>query len=157
MKDAGESSKGGEFPVLKFSTGGKKFAFRLSTVDGVFEGRSKHSLPRGENSALAGLVNINGELVILVDSAKLFGADAKVPEENRPLILWGGDGKRFALSVDSIDGIGSVNAVDLKGCPEASDSETENFAEKIFGGGESETVSLLDHELLNMAIEKRHL
>lgn len=98
--------------VVVFRLSEEWLALPVGSFQEVAELRSIHSLPHRRNSAVLGIVNVRGELLVCVSLAKLLGiedrktADRGLRTSAFPrLIVVGNGDKRIAFGVDEMHGI----------------------------------------------------
>ncbi|MER8563638.1 chemotaxis protein CheW [Mesorhizobium sp. M0578] len=111
--EAVENAEGSAFQtVVVFRLGEEWLALPVGCFQEVAELRSIHSLPHRRNSAVLGIVNVRGELLVCVSLAKLLGVDDRKTwvQDTRTkafprLIVVGNSDKRVAFAVDEMHGI----------------------------------------------------
>ncbi len=137
---------------LVFTCAGTHFALAADAIAEISGRRTPHRIPYRTNSAIEGIVNINGELVAAVSVSRLLGMPDTPPaadEKNAAMVLCSGKSGRFAVGADSLSGV--------KYFPEGAGSPPgggeSSFVEKVFNAGGG-AVKLLDFELLAEAVSK---
>jgi purine-binding chemotaxis protein CheW len=99
--------------VLAFSLAGESFGVETSYVREACQLRDLTALPCTP-PFIAGVMNLRGQILAVVDLRKLFELPAKgITELNRVLVLAAG-GAELGLLADSIDGVRSVAAAELQ-------------------------------------------
>ena len=101
--------------LLLFELGGERFALRLAELDEVASVDNGAMLPNAP-SLVAGLSNLRGELLLLIDLGQLLGvrAQPRIGTGNRTLILKDGVGHRCGLMVDAMLQVLSTEEADLR-------------------------------------------
>ncbi len=130
------------------------FAFPASAVSEISKHKMIHRIPHRLDAALEGIVNINGELVIVLAILRLLGLSSYALGDfkNSMIIVCKSGHERFAFRVDSILGMkffDDAHAI-------AKTDGDSNYVEKSFSMGD-DIVHLLDFELLSDAILKRKI
>jgi chemotaxis-related protein WspD len=107
-----------------FRIGAEWLALSPTNLQEVVESRPIHSVPRGRNDTLLGLVNIRGELLVCVALDKVLGLEKTGSEKlnskrgiYRRMVVAGCEGQRFVFSVEEVHGIQWFNSNELKGIP----------------------------------------
>lgn len=90
------------FDVFAFTVVGRGYAVELRYVGEVLPRAAISRLPWAP-PALVGVTNVRGDIVVVVDPARLLGI-GEVPVD-RPVVILDPDGHRFGLLVDAVDGI----------------------------------------------------
>ncbi|MDX8451142.1 chemotaxis protein CheW [Mesorhizobium sp. VK9D] len=99
--------------VVLFRLGEEWLALPVGIFREVAESRRVHSLPHRRNSAVLGIANVRGELLICLSLAELLGiAERKEGEQGTPskafrrlVVVGERDDKRVAFTVDEIHGL----------------------------------------------------
>ncbi|RWP07073.1 chemotaxis protein CheW [Mesorhizobium sp.] len=111
---AGIDPAGGEAlqTAVLFRLGEEWLALPVGIFHEVAESRRVHSLPHRRNSALLGIANVRGELLICLSLAELLGIGERKEGEQgtrtkvfRRLVVVGESDKRVAFTVDEIHGL----------------------------------------------------
>jgi chemotaxis-related protein WspD len=107
---------------LAFRVQGEYLALPAHVVQEVTEYRPVRSLPHRRNDAVLGLINLRGELVILLSPARVLG----IPQSSAPatghvhfprFLVIGTAERRMALTVDQIYGFWRYTGTDLREMP----------------------------------------
>ncbi|MER9580856.1 chemotaxis protein CheW [Mesorhizobium sp. M0276] len=98
--------------AILFRLGEEWLALPVAIFHEVAESRPIHSLPHRRNSAVLGIANVRGELLICLSLAELLGIDdvqngepGRQAKSFRRLVVVGERDKRVAFMVDEIHGI----------------------------------------------------
>ncbi|MGO4405963.1 chemotaxis protein CheW [Bosea sp. RAF48] len=110
--------------VLIFRLGAEWLALPAAACQEIAEPRPIHSLPHRRSTAVRGIVNVRGELLVCVALSELLGIDADaVPRTSeritafRRLIVVGAEGPRSAFEVDEVHGLHSFDRNELGTAP----------------------------------------
>ena len=130
----------------------------MRAVSEVARDRFIHRIPHKGDGVISGLANINGELVIAVDIARLLGiGGCETPSSDSVRMLVCSSGEdRFAFRVEKIAGMALVETDRLRGVPVTLEKSLGGFVEKIFDFN-GERYGVVDFELLVHAIIRNHL
>ena len=145
-------------PYFLFKCEGENLAIDMKAISEVGRDRFVHKIPHKASAVISGLANINGELVIAVDIAKLFGlkpSESARQESMRMIVCSSGDDK-FAFRVEKISGMALVDASLLRDVPVTLEKSLGGFIEKTFDWN-SERYGVVDFELFIHAITRSHL
>jgi len=92
--------------AMVFRVGAEWLALPSSWVGEVVPLRTIHSLPHRAGRALAGLVNVRGELLPCFSLERVLGAEATTtPSASRRLIVAGQGARRLVFRVDEVFGV----------------------------------------------------
>jgi purine-binding chemotaxis protein CheW len=98
------------FEVLAFTVAGRGYAVELRCVGEVLPRAAISRLPWAP-PALVGVANVRGDIVVVVDTARLLGiGELRV---DGPVVILDPDGYRFGLLVDAVDGMTWIAAATL--------------------------------------------
>jgi chemotaxis-related protein WspD len=129
-------------------------------VQEVIDRRSVHSLPHRGNKAVQGLVNIRGELIILVSLADVLGIvqdDTARTDKNHiafaRLLVVGSAKRHIALPVNEVHGILRYMAHDLSDIPSTLAESHASFSTGIFKW-RNRPVGLLDPDRLLIELDR---
>lgn len=105
--------------VLVLRMGSEWFALRTQVFDEISRYQKPYTLPFRSGTLLAGLVNVNGELLLCISLEAALGLQ---PEETKPsersrICVVGNGSERFAFRVDEILGVRQVPRVALRPVP----------------------------------------
>lgn len=108
--------------VIIFRLGSEWFALDTTLLQEIAEHRPMHSLPHRRMGIVLGLVNVRGELLLLVALSRLLQPGNAVPEISlqrhfHRLLVIGTDANRFAFPVDEVHGVHRFNQEDLEPPP----------------------------------------
>ncbi|MER9330546.1 chemotaxis protein CheW [Mesorhizobium sp. M0152] len=112
-REVGSAAEADAFrTAILFRLGEEWLALPVTIFHEVAESRPIHSLPHRRNSAVLGIANVRGELLICLSLAELLGIDEVQSGEHgrqaksfRRLVVVGERDKRVAFMVDEIYGI----------------------------------------------------
>lgn len=92
--------------ALVFRAGGEWLALPTAWVSEIAPPRAVHSLPHRRNAALAGIVNVRGELLPCLLIEGVLGLEPSPSRAStRRLCVAGGAGRRLAFPVDEVQGV----------------------------------------------------
>ena len=106
--------------VLILRVGSEWFALRTQVFHEVLAYQKPYVVPFRSGSLLAGMVNVNGELVLCVSLEAALGisSESKAKTAGRPRLCVVGNGhERFAFSVDEILGVRRVPSARIQPVP----------------------------------------
>ena len=124
----------------------------------VAERRPIHSLPHRRRSAVLGLVNVRGELLICVSLGRLLGLEnAAIHQTGRScldrLLVVNWEGSRVAFPVDDIHGILRFQEQDLKDPPATLSKSNLSFTKGVLPW-QGRFVGFLDPSVLFPALDR---
>jgi purine-binding chemotaxis protein CheW len=125
--------------LLLFSVGGRVFGSELEVVREIIPCRSATRLP-GAPAYVAGLINLRGTLVTVVDLGLRLGG-AAVDRETGSIVIVEHGAKLAGLAVDEVSDVQSLDAADLEA---AAGSEGDGGIVRGVGRAGGETVVVLD-------------
>ena len=103
----------GRLEVLAFSVSGETYGVETCHVREVCQLKDLTAVPCTP-PFIAGVMNLRGRILAIVDPRKFFGLPARgLTELNRVIVLRGGDNE-LGLLVDAIEAVRSVHASDLQ-------------------------------------------
>lgn len=110
--------------VLIFRLGAEWLCLPAGACREIAEPRQIHSLPHRRSSAVRGIVNVRGELLVCVTLTELLGIDAAAAPRTgrrltafRRLVVIGEEGRRCAFEVDEVHGLHSHDRRSLGAVP----------------------------------------
>lgn len=128
--------------VLAFVVAGRAYAVELGYVSEVVSGAAISRLPWAP-LALVGVINVRGQIVVVMDVARLLGIGAT--RVDGPIVICDPEGHRFGVLVDAVDGMAWIAAATY--APAASD---DDVARDLVLGVTASTV-VLDARALSKA------
>lgn len=137
--------------VFVFRLGGEWLALPMEWIEEAASPRFVHTLPHRRDGVLAGLVNVNGELVPCVDLARVLGVSPAGPNDKvatRRLLVAGSGESRLAFEVDEAHGLLKHIAAEMRRAP----SRPAHVKGLIADGARS--IGLLDPASLWSALER---
>lgn len=153
-------SESGEkkLPYFLFKCNGENLAMDMRAVSEVGRDRFIHRIPHKTDGIISGLANINGELVIAVDIAKLFGLHKgeNIAKDSMRMIVCSSGDDKFAFRVEKISGMALVDGELLRDVPVTLGKSLGGFIEKTFDWN-GERYGVVDFELFVHAIIRNHL
>ena len=112
-KPAAEPDGGERLDVLAFSLAGETYAVETCHVREVCQLRDLTPVPCTP-SFIAGVTNLRGRILAVIDLRRYFElAAASLTELNRIIVI-GDDENEFGLLADSLEGVRSVAAADMR-------------------------------------------
>jgi len=140
--------------VAVFRVGREWFALPTLALEEVAESRKMHSVPHRRNGAVAGLVNIRGELIVCLSPQKILGIDAALEASSAPgekgrarLLVVKRDGKRVAFPVDEVVGTYRCQESDFEVPPATVTMAASAFTQKILRW-QGKVIGFLDDKML---------
>lgn len=118
---------------LVVTVAGGRFALPAGRVDGVAPARRVTRLP-GAPPFVLGLSHHRGDVVAVLDAARLLGAPGEAAREGGFLVLLRDEGARFALAVDGVAGVETVAGEEVRPVPAGSGWEVAYVAGVAPGG-----------------------
>lgn len=144
--------------AIVFRVAAEWFAWPSAFLHEVITRRPAHSIPHRHSDAVLELINVRGELLILVSLPRLLGmSDDAIPTAGRVifprLLVVGPADRRVAFAVDEVHGLVQFGAQDLLDVPAtvAGTPKSQSTAILRWNG---EIVGLLEPSRLMPAIER---
>jgi purine-binding chemotaxis protein CheW len=131
--------------LVTFTLGGRSYGLDVNAVQEVLRGLPRTRIPLAPR-ALAGLINLRGQVLTAVDLREQLGLPAREDGMEPMLVVTHVDGETVALLVDSI---GSVVDVEPEQFEPPPDTLVGPARELILG-----VYKLPDHLLLSLDVEK---
>ena len=110
--------------VLIFRLGAEWLGLPAEACQEIAEPRPIHSLPHRRSTAVRGIVNVRGELLVCVSLSELLGIDAEAAPRTgeriasfRRLVVTGAEGRRSAFEADEVHGLHSFERRSLGEAP----------------------------------------
>lgn len=142
-----------ESSFLLFKCSGFNFALPMEVVREIANSRSIHRIPHRSDGVLAGLSNINGELVIVVDILKLMDLGESKKEDCKMVVCYYGDNE-FAFNADFVWGVARVGESRIS--PFEAEKPYAVFISGEFSHG-GQKYLLIDCELFFHALTRKYL
>jgi purine-binding chemotaxis protein CheW len=139
--------------LVLFHVSGQAYALPLDAVQEVLP-MAELSRPPASPAALAGLLNLEGELVAVIRLSHLFGLPARPTELYTPLLLLKSAQPQLALLVDQVDRIVALDEDAVTPLPE---SQSVNDCVVGLIEFEQQSVLLLDVPRILLAREREFL
>lgn len=142
--------------VLVFRVASEWFALRSIVFEEVAPCQKAYALPFRSGALLAGLVNVNGELLLCVSLATALGvsADEKAAQDGKSRLCVVKTGReRFAFRVDEILGVRRISARLLQPVPATLAKSPSAQVASCFKL-ESRTVGLIDEKRLFISLDR---
>ncbi len=157
ISEARSDSGREKIPYFLFKCGGENFALEMGAVSEVGRDRFIHKIPHRGEGVISGLANVNGELVIAVDVARLLGIPARAASgDSVRMVVCSNGGDRFAFRVEKISGMALVEPSSLRDVPVTLEKSLGGFVDKIFDLGGAR-YGVIDFGLFVHAIIRNHL
>jgi chemotaxis-related protein WspD len=152
--------EGDERSVVVFRLGSEWMSLSTAIFQEVAERSLVHRLPHQRNGAVAGLVNIRGELLLCVGLDVLLGL-GKLPPANdsnehaskQRLLVCNRGGDRLAFLVDEVSGVHRFHPRDLREVPATVAKSSATYTLGLLQWMDK-TIGCLDDELLFYAFNK---
>lgn len=141
-KQAGETAL---TSVVVFRLGGEWFAFKTKLLAQVAPMRRPHTLPLRSGGIIAGLVNVEGELVLCASLAGLLGVEPDAESVGARMIVLGEAGRRWAFAVDQVLGVRRIDDSAMEAMPDTLAGSAGVMGRGIFLAGDHR-VALLDEQ-----------
>jgi len=144
--------------VVIFRLANEWLALPTHTFQEIAERRPMHTLPHRQHTAVLGIVNIRGELLICAALHRLLGLEAPagttraVTFERLLVAEW--NGHRIAFPVDEVHGVHRFHNADLRDPPALHTRSGLHCAAGIFPWRQH-TVGLLDADLLAATLNRK--
>ena len=148
-----EATIEGTVPVVIFRLGEEWLALPAPVFQEVSEPGVIRTLPHRRNSALLGLVNVRGELLLCAALDAVLGCaegeatSAEGAARSRRLLVVGRQGTRLAFPVDEVHGVHRYHPRELLEVPTTLDKATSSYAIGILPW-RGKTVGCLNEEAL---------
>lgn len=99
--------------LLVFQVGDELMAFDALHVTKVTRSVDVHRIPHRSNKVIRGLCNLDGELLLCGDLARLLDLDEREgaslqPESQRRMIVLGSERNRWVIEVDAVRGVATA-------------------------------------------------
>lgn len=115
--------------IATFNLGTERYAIESVHIREIAAFNGLTRVP-GTPDFIAGVINLHGQIVALIDLRKLFGIASGALLEGSKVIVLGKDRIEFAIIVDSVDRIVKVNQTDLQ---DSQDIVTGTAGEYVLG------------------------
>jgi chemotaxis-related protein WspD len=169
LEEPAEPTDSADTSVLVFRVAGEWLSLPTAVLVEVTPARTLHTLPHRSGTALAGLVNIRGQLQLCVSLHRILGlgdapkpptdadaaGDAAPTSTPRLIVLertTPQTSERWALAVDEVAGVHRVGPADLRAVPSTVSQASARCSSALFGWQER-TVALLDEVRLFEALQ----
>jgi chemotaxis-related protein WspD len=144
--------------AIVFRVAAEWFGWPSAFLHEVITRRPAHSIPHRHSQAVLGLINVRGELLILVSLPRLLGvSEETVSTAGRVvfprLLVVGAADRRIAFAVDEVHGLVQFGAQDLTDVP-ATLAGTQKSQSTAILRWNGEIVGLLDPARLLPSIER---
>jgi purine-binding chemotaxis protein CheW len=136
---ARRAGDGAATPVIAFGLGGERYAIEAAAVREVIRPPRLARLP-GAPAFAAGVVNLRGEIVTVLDLRPFLGVPAASPSESTRLVVLGGDVPELALVADAVEGLAEADLARLAPAPESAARARPEYVRGVTASG----VAVLD-------------
>lgn len=130
---AAPAPRGGTVPVVGFTLGEERYALEAALVREVVRPPPLARLP-GAPAFLAGIANLRGEIVDVLDLRELLGISRAADAPARLLVL-GGDRAELALVADAVLELAAVDPARLAPLPESPARRRPEYARGLTPDG----------------------
>ena len=134
--------------------------FALSTVFFVeaVHNRSIHSIPERSNNVFLGIANVDGELLLCLDSSNLFSVEKSINKEKnqktkKTMVVIKKETDRFVLVVDEILGVFRIPKDILVKGPSTLVNAPEHLSQSVFEY-DRKKIGLIDEEKLFESLKR---
>ena len=143
--------RGEAVSVLIFRLGEEWLAFRTQTVAEVTLPRPVHRIPHRSNSVLAGLVNLQGQVLLCVSLHGLLGV-AAAESSSRLIVLRDPDrAETWAFAADEVLGVRRVSRNQWRSVPSTLINPAVGFSQAVLSWN-GRSVGLLDEQRVFTAL-----
>lgn len=146
--------------VLIFRLGNEWLGLPAAACREVAEPRRIHSLPHRRSTAVTGIVNVRGELLVCIALTELLGIEAAAAPlaggritAFRRLVVIGEEGRRSACEVDEVHGLHSFDRRDLGAVPATIGKAAASIVAGVIAWN-GKAVGCLDGNRLNELIDR---
>jgi chemotaxis-related protein WspD len=148
--------------VIVFRLRAEWYAIRTAVCLEIADFRPIHSLPHRRDTAVLGVVNVRGGLLVCISLAVILGATAEpqaIPTQSRRraavprLLVAQGAAGDVVFPVDEVQGMERFRARDLKDVPATVAHAQATYTQALLPLGDR-TVGLLDEQLLFYTVER---
>ncbi len=143
--------------VILFRLGDEQFALPLKVLNEVTRSGAIHRLPHRSNDLVLGLINIRGEILILISLSHFLGL--KTVENSSSLsrlLVVGAPDRKWVFPVDEVHQVHRVQADKLKEVPVVVSQARESYTQGIIDW-QTKKVNYLDADLLFYTLERNVL
>lgn len=143
-----ESKTGQEEQCLLATIGGELYGLNLLAIREILRSAEKETAP-GAPPFVAGLINLRGNIVTVIDAACLLGVRqrADVSDDPRIIVVEGG-GEVVGVQVDSLREIVEYDPAIVQRPQSVTNSHGYDYVQGVFTKEDGELVILLDIDLL---------
>lgn len=127
------AERGGTLPVVAFTLGGERYALEAALVREAVPAPPLARLP-GAPGFFAGLANLRGEIVDVLDVRELLGVPPARGAPTRLLVL-GGERQELALAVDAVLDFQTIDPSRLTPVPESPARRRPEYARGLIPEG----------------------
>ncbi len=142
--------------LVVFKINGELLAMPSSGFQEIISVRQVHTVPFRSDKVFRGLVNVNGELLLCINSAGFFGFN-NIPEEKNPnpvMAVLKNDQERYVFEVDSIVGVVQIYPASITNAPSTVGKSPKAFTRGIFKLKEND-VGIIDEVKLFSELDNR--
>jgi len=140
----------GSISLLIFRIGTEWLALPTTAFQEVVERRKMHSIPHRRKTALLGIVNVRGELLVAVSLARLLGTGSASQVYERLLVAsW--ESQRVVFPVDEVSGVHRCDAEQLHEPPATLSKSGTSYTQSVLHW-EGNLVCCLDGAVLFPAL-----
>ncbi len=140
----------GNATLLTFRLASDKYALRVSAVQEVLEYSEPTHIP-GTSDVLAGVINVRGRVIPVIDLRHRLGLPAGEPSVESGIIVaevQSGEGEIAGLIVDAVEGVIEVDEAEIDAAPRLGSRIAAELIDGIVKSGESFTILLRAERLI---------
>ena len=147
--------RGGRTAVV-FRLGAELLAFPASIVKEVVEPRPVHTLPHRRGTAVLGLINVRGELLVCVDLPQALGFEATAAgdaQSKARLVVLRRENLTLACPVHEVIGVHRFVDADVQNVPATVAKAASKYSQTVFAWN-GKPVGLLDEHLVFLTLKR---
>lgn len=146
--EAGHDSTSGERSQCLLATiGDEVYAFDLLTIKEILRTAQKERAP-GAPDFVAGLINLRGDIVTVVDAARLLGVEDETDDEERRIVVLEGANETLGVQVGNLREVVDYSPTAVQPLQEEGTGGGSRFIKGLLPLDDGELVIVLDAEAL---------
>jgi len=141
--------------LVRFRLSGEPFAFDTRAAARVVPPRAVHRVPHRGDERFAGIANVGGELLLVARLDRVLGLAAPpAGGAGRRLVVFGGEGRRWAFEVDAVDGVERHDEAEFLAPPATVARAADTCTVALLPLADGTRLAVLDHERIARALER---